>query len=90
VIWRIVIGFLVVLDLVLVYRIVHPETGVPAYRQLRERTQELRGKIQRIDAENKELSAEIRLLRKDEQYVRRLVRRELLYAEENEIMYIFK
>ncbi len=88
--WRMLIGCLVVVDLIFVYRIVHPEIGIPAYRDLRQRTQELREKIQQIDSENRELSAEIRVLRQDEQYVRRLVRRELLYAEQDEIMYIFK
>lgn len=89
-IWRGVLGCLLVVDLILIYRIVHPEIGLPAYRSLRERTHELREKIQQIDTENKELSVEIRVLREDAHYVRRLVRRELLYAEENEIMYILK
>ncbi len=89
-IWRVVIGCLLVLDIILVYRIVHPEIGIPAYRRLRERTYDCEKKIHQMDAENRDLSVEIRALREDEQYVRRLIRRELLYAEENEIMYILK
>lgn len=88
--WRVIIGILLVVNAIMIYRIVHPETGLPAYRALRERIQELQQKIGQMDTANRDLSAEIRALRHDEAYVSRLVRRELLYAADDEIMYIIK
>ena len=87
---RILLVLVVAVDLALAYRMMHPQTGLPAYRQLRQRIGELQEKVATLDASNRELSAEIRALREDEAYIRRLVRRELLYAADGEIMYIMK
>ncbi len=87
---RLALVIFVPINLIMAYRIVHPETGMPAYHELRNRVVELRHKIEELHAVNRELSAEIRALRHDDSYVRRLIRRELLYAEDGEIMYIFK
>lgn len=50
----------------------------------------LNEKISEIDSQNMQMSSEIRVLKKNPEYIERLIKRELFYVSENETMYIFK
>jgi cell division protein FtsB len=45
-------------------------------------------KINDVDLRNRQLSSEIRILKKNDLYVNRLIKRELFYVADNELMYI--
>jgi cell division protein FtsB len=47
-------------------------------------------KIDDVDLRNRRISSEIRILKKNDHYVNRLIKRELFYVADNELMYILK
>lgn len=88
--WRItIIVFLGLLDLTLLGKMLWSDTGLLEYMQLKSQLAELRGEIVELDAENRALSREIRLLQTDRQYAEKMVRQQLHYLRDNEIVYIF-
>lgn len=72
------------------YKLFDSQSGLPAYRELSAKIDEVKVKIDDVDTQNKQLSSEIRVLKKDEKYVERLIKRELFFVSENELMYIVK
>ncbi|NLY41082.1 MAG: septum formation initiator family protein [Desulfovibrionales bacterium] len=66
------------------------ESGYPAYKELQNKMLRLNEKISEIDSQNMQMSSEIRVLKKNPEYIERLIKRELFYVSENETMYIFK
>lgn len=66
------------------------ESGYPAYQDIQNKILKLNEKITEIDTQNMEISSEIRVLKKNPEYIARLVKRDLFYVSENETMYIFK
>ncbi len=88
--WRtFIIIFLGVLNLALFSRMIWGPTGIVEYRNLKTRLSDLREKIVTLDAENRSLSREIRLLQSDGKYMEKMVRQKLHYLRDNEIVYIF-
>ncbi|NCD24226.1 MAG: septum formation initiator family protein [Deltaproteobacteria bacterium] len=87
-------GFFVVLlvfvNFFLAIQIFDGQTGLPAYNDLKDKISTINTRIEDIDAQNRQLSSEIRVVKKDDKYIERLVKRELFYVAENETMYIFK
>lgn len=81
---------LTILNIFLVFKIFDNQSGLPAYKELMLKIQTVQEKIEDVDLRNRQLSSEIRILKKDEKYVQRLIKRELFYVSDNELMYIMK
>lgn len=81
---------LTIVNVFLVYKIFDAESGLPAYRELQSKISVAQDKLDEMDMRNRQLSAEIRTFKKDDKYVARLVKRELFYVADNELMYILK
>ena len=87
---KILLFALCLVNIFMVFKIFDEESGIPAYKDLRLKIEGVRTSIDDIDAQNRQLSSEIRVLKRDEKYVQRLIKRELCYVADNEIMYIVK
>jgi cell division protein FtsB len=74
----------------MVYKIFDSQSGLPAYKDLKVKIEAVREKIDEMDERNRQMSSEIRTLKKDDLYVQRLIKRELFYVADNELMYIMK
>lgn len=81
---------LLILNLLMLYKIFDKKSGMPAYRELQEKIAVVQNQIDEMNMQNKQMSSEIRVLKKNDQYVARLVKRELFYLSDNELMYIMK
>lgn len=87
---KILLFALCLVNIFVVFKIFDEESGIPAYKDLRLKIEGVQASIDDIDAQNRQLSSEIRVLKRDEKYVQRLIKRELCYVADNEIMYIVK
>jgi cell division protein FtsB len=81
---------LLLLNFFMLYKIFDKKSGIPAYRELQGRIAVVQDLIDEMDMQNKQISSEIRVLKKNDQYVARLAKRELFYLSDNELMYIMK
>lgn len=87
---KILLFALCLVNIFMVFKIFDEASGIPAYKDLRLKIEGVQASIDDIDAQNRQLSSEIRVLKRDEKYVQRLIKRELCYVADNEIMYIVK
>ena len=87
---KILLFALCLVNIFMVFKIFDEDSGIPAYKDLRLKIEGVQASIDDIDAQNRQLSSEIRVLKRDEKYVQRLIKRELCYVADNEIMYIVK
>jgi cell division protein FtsB len=87
---RILLFALCLVNIFLLFKMFDEESGIPAYKDLRRGIEGVQTKIDNVDAMNRQISSEIRVLKRDQKYVQRLIKRELCYVAENEIMYIVK
>lgn len=83
------LGFLLVLNVFLGYRLVAGDTGMFAYLELRERYEEMERRLQRADDRSRDLSQEIRLLKTDREYLESRIRVRMNYVGEGETLYLF-
>ncbi|WP_211258966.1 FtsB family cell division protein [Desulfomicrobium orale] len=81
---------LFMVNIFLLYKIFDEKSGLPAYQELQEKIEAVQVKIDEMDMRNRQVSSEIRVLKKDDRYIERLVKRELFYLSDNELMYIMK
>lgn len=81
---------LLILNILMLYKIFDKKSGMPAYKDLQEKITMVHSQIDEMDVQNKQISSEIRVLKKNDQYVARLAKRELFYLSDNELMYIMK
>ena len=81
---------LFVVNIFLLYKIFDEKSGLPAYQELQEKIEAVQVKIDEMDMRNRQVSSEIRVLKKDDRYIERLIKRELFYLSDNELMYIMK
>lgn len=77
------------LDIALLGKMLWSNTGLLEYMRLKNQLADLRGEIVQLDADNRALSREIRLMQTDRQYAEKMVRQHLHYLRDNEIVYIF-
>lgn len=84
------ISFLLIINFILAIQIFDGQSGIPAYKDLKSKIAVINIRIEEVDAQNRQISSEIRVVKKDNKYIERLVKRELFYVAENETMYIFK
>jgi len=86
---RILLGVLIVVNVVLLFRLIWSEHGVIAYMNMRNRSVKLEDQLRDVDARSLELSNEIRRLKSDRAYQERVIRERMNYVKENEVLYIF-
>lgn len=86
---RILLGVLILVNVVLLFRLVWSEHGIIAYMNMRGRSAKLEGQLRDLDATSLELSKEIRRLKSDRSYQEMVIRERMNYVKENEYLYIF-
>ena len=88
--WRVsILLILGIFNLALFSRMIWGPTGLVEYRDLKRQHAALLTEISTLDAENRALSKDIRLLQSDSQYVEKMIRQRLHYVRENEVLYLF-
>lgn len=87
---QIFLFLLCVVNIFLVFKIFDDQSGLPVYKDLKLKIESVQEKVNDIELRNRQLSSEIRVLKKNDQYVERLIKRELFYVADNELMYIMK
>jgi cell division protein FtsB len=81
---------LCIVNIFIVFKIFDENSGLPAYKDLKVKIDNVQEKINDVDSRNRQISSEIRILKKNDHYVERLIKRELFYVADNELMYIIK
>ena len=87
---QIFLFLLCVVNIFLVFKIFDDDSGLPVYKDLKIKIDGVQERIDDVDLRNRQISSEIRILKKNDQYVNRLIKRELFYVADNELMYILK
>lgn len=87
---QIFLFLLCIINIFLVFKIFDEDSGLPVYNDLKIKIESVQEKIDNVDFRNREISSEIRILKKNDLYVNRLIKRELFYVADNELMYILK
>ena len=87
---KIFLFVLCIVNIFLVFKIFDDQSGLPVYKDLKVKIESVQEKVDDIDLRNRQISSEIRILKKDDNYVERLIKRELFYVADNELMYIMK
>ncbi len=87
---KILFFLLCCVNIFMAYKFFDSHSGLPAYKDLKVKIEAVQEKIDDIDVRNRQISSEIRTLKKDDLYVQRLIKRELFYVADNELMYIVK
>lgn len=87
---KIFLFVLCIVNIFLVFKIFDEQSGLPVYKDLKIKIESVQEKVDDIDLRNRQISSEIRILKKDDKYVERLIKRELFYVADNELMYIMK
>ncbi len=83
---RLLVGLLLALNLVLVYSIFFSSNGLPGYRKQNRQVKELEGKVLQLKVENQKLFEMIQALKTSPRVQEKLVRQELGWVHENEII----
>ena len=87
---KIFLFVLCIVNIFLVFKIFDDQSGLPVYKDLKVKIESVQEKVDDVDLRNRQISSEIRILKKDDKYVERLIKRELFYVADNELMYIMK
>lgn len=85
---RLVIGILLAINLLLLYRLLWSDKGYFKYRELEGTSFQLEEKLAALERQNMRLSKEIRALQDDRQYIEAMIREHMKYVKENEILYL--
>jgi cell division protein FtsB len=86
---RILLGVLIAVNFVLLFRLIWSDHGVIAYMNMRNRSVMLEGQLREVDAKSLELSNEIRRLKMERPYHEMVIRDRMNYVKEKEVLYIF-
>ena len=85
---RCILGVLIALNIFLLYWFLWSEQGIFQYRDLQHKYQTLESRIQELDQQNLRLSQEIRMLQNDREHIEKMIRQQMNYVKENEILYL--
>ncbi len=86
---RILLGLIILLNLLFLYRIVLSDQGIFGYLELRKRNGDLERRIEELQQKTVLLSDEIRLLQSDSGYIEKMIREQMNLVRENEVLYDF-
>ena len=80
---------MIALNLFLVFRLLCSEEGVFAYRELKAQYVALETQVEALRQRSLELSKEIRLLKSDRPYIEKMIRQQMNFVNQDEILYVF-
>jgi cell division protein FtsB len=83
-----ILCILLIVNVLLVWAIVGGRHGLRPYRQQQDILSQVQSRLEQVREDNIELSRKIRLLQKDDGYIKQMVRTRLHYVHTNEIMYL--
>ena len=86
---RFLLGILIFVNIVLLFRLFWTEHGLFAYLNMRKHQVKLQNQLQEVDARSLDLSREIRRLKSDRNYQEMVIRERMNYVKDNEVLYIF-
>lgn len=86
---RLLVCFLLGLNLLLLYAIFFSSNGLPGYSKQNDQVRELEDKILKLKQENQKLFEMIQAFKKDPKLQEKLVRQELGWVKENEVVLEF-
>ena len=77
------------IDMFILKQYIWGKYSVSAYHDLQKKAEDVTRQIEQVEAENKALSHEVRLLKTSSAAMERAIREKLNFVKENEILYIF-
>jgi len=83
---RLLVGLLLALNIVLILAILYSPNGLPGYRKQNQQVKELDEKLLKLRVENQKLFEMIQAIKTSPKAQEKLVRRELGWVRENEII----
>ena len=83
---RLLVGLLLALNFVLIYTIVYSSNGLPGYRKQNQQVKDLEEKVLKLKIENQKLFEMVQSLKASPKAQEKLVRQELGWVRENEII----
>ncbi len=86
---RLLLGLIAVLNILFLYRILLSDQGIFGYLDLRKRNHALEQRIDELHTKTMQLSEEIRLLQSDSGFIEKMIREQLNFVKENEVLYDF-
>ena len=81
---------LISFNCILLFNLIWSDNGVFAFFELKARHKQLEQKLATVNNETLDLSQEIRWLKSDNAYIEKVVRSQLNYLKDNEIVYVFQ
>lgn len=82
-------AFLIALNVVLALKLFTGEKSLVVYDDMVAKRDAAQARVTHIEERQREVSREIRLLKSDRPYLERVVRNDLNYVKEDEILYVF-
>ncbi len=86
---RLLLGLILLLNLFFLYSIVLSDQGIFSYLELRRRNEEMTKRIEELRSKTVELSREIRLLESDNGYIQKMIRQQMNFVRQRDILYVF-
>lgn len=86
---RLLLGLIFLLNLFLLYSIVLSDQGIFSYLELRKRNEEMAIRIEELHDKTVELSREIRLLESDSGYIQKVIRQQMNFVKQRDVLYVF-
>jgi cell division protein FtsB len=83
---RLLVGLLLGLNIVLILTILYSPSGLPGYKKQNQQVKELEEKVHKLKVENQKLFETIQALKTSPKAQEKLVRRELGWVRDNEII----
>ena len=83
------LGLLAALNLFLFCRLLWSDQGLFAYLDLKARHADIDYRVEELHKKSLELSQEIRLLKSDRPYIEKMIRQQMNFIKNDEILYVF-
>jgi cell division protein FtsB len=80
---------ILVLNIVMFYAIFFSDRGLPGYRQQNGQVEELAAKVKALKKQNRKTFNRIQALKNDSRSLEKIVRQELGWAKQNELLFEF-
>jgi len=89
-IWRrFLLAGLILFNIFLLYNLIWSDNGIFAYLELKNRQEQFQQRLDAINEKSLDLSQEIRWLKSDRAFTEKMVRSQMNYLKDNEILYQF-
>ena len=89
-IWRrFLLTALIFFNIFLLYTLIWSDNGIFAYLELKSRHAQLKARLETVHDRSLDLSQEIRWLKSDRAFTEKMIRSQMNYLKDNEILYQF-